>query len=57
MITIIKTEFLKLKRYNIILSGIFMMLLSVVLTIFTSTANDGSFWDFRYLYEQVIKTI
>lgn len=55
MITIIKTEFLKLKRYNIILSGIFMMLLSVVLTIFTSTANDGSFWDFRYLYEQVIK--
>ncbi len=35
MITIIKTEFLKLKRYNIILSGIFMMLLSVVLTIFT----------------------
>ncbi len=55
MITIIKTEFLKLKRYNIIVSGIFMMLLSVVLTIFTSTANDGSLWDFRYLYEQVIK--
>lgn len=32
-----------------------MMLLSVILTIFTSTANDGSYWDFRYLYEQVIK--
>lgn len=55
MISILQTEFIKLKRYNILLSGIFMMLLSVVLTIFTSTANDGSYWDFRYLYEQVIK--
>ena len=31
------------------------MLLSVLLTLFTSMANDGSVWDFAYLTEQVIK--
>lgn len=31
------------------------MLLSVLLTLFTSMANDGSVWDFSYLIEQVIK--
>ena len=31
------------------------MLLSVLLTLFTSMAKDGSVWDFTYLTEQVIK--
>lgn len=31
------------------------MLLSVLLTLFTSMANDGSVWNFSYLTEQVIK--
>ena len=53
--TIVKTELLKLKRYHIIWAGIALMLLSVLLTLFTSMANDGSVWDFRYLIEQVIK--
>ncbi|NMM62588.1 ABC transporter permease [Clostridium sp. P21] len=52
---IAKTEIWKLKRYNIIWAGIALMLLSVLLTLFTSMAKDGSVWDFRYLIEQVIK--
>lgn len=55
MVAIIKTEFLKLKRYYILWAGIALMLLSVLLTMFTSIANDGSVWDFAYLSEQVIK--
>ena len=55
MIAIVKTEFMKLKRYYIIWAGIALMLLSVLLTLFTSIANDGSIWDFSYLSEQVIK--
>lgn len=55
MITIVRMELLKLKRYHIIWAGIALMLLSVLLTLFTSMANDGSVWDFRYLTEQVIK--
>ena len=55
MVVIIKTEFLKLKRYHILWAGIALMLLSVLLTLFTSIANDGSVWDFSYLSEQVIK--
>lgn len=55
MIAIIKTEFMKLKRYHILWAGIALMLLSVLLTLFTSMANDGSVWDFSYLSEQVIK--
>ena len=55
MTVIIKTEFMKLKRYYILWSGIALMLLSVLLTLFTSIANDGSVWDFAYLSEQVIK--
>ena len=55
MTIIIKTEFLKLKRYHILWAGIALMLLSVLLTLFTSIANDGSVWDFAYLSEQVIK--
>ena len=55
MLRIIKTEFYKLKRYHILWAGIALMLLSVLLTLFTSMANDGSVWDFAYLTEQVIK--
>ena len=55
MVRIIKTEFYKLKRYHILLAGVALMLLSVLLTLFTSMANDGSVWDFAYLTEQVIK--
>lgn len=55
MATIIKTEFMKLKRYHILWAGFALMLLSVLLTLFTSIANDGSVWDFAYLSEQVIK--
>lgn len=55
MVRIIKTEFYKLKRYHILWAGVVLMLLSVLLTLFTSMANDGSVWDFAYLTEQVIK--
>ena len=52
---IIKTELWKLKRYHILWAGILLMLLSVVLTLFTATAQDGSVWTFPFLVEQVIK--
>ena len=55
MVRIIKTEFYKLKRYHILWAVVALMLLSVLLTLFTSMANDGSVWDFAYLTEQVIK--
>lgn len=55
MVRIVKTEFYKLKRYHILWTGVALMLLSVLLTLFTSMANDGSVWDFAYLTEQVIK--
>ena len=55
MVCIVKTEFYKLKRYHILWAGVALMLLSVLLTLFTSMANDGSVWDFAYLTEQVIK--
>ena len=42
MVRIVKTEFYKLKRYHILWAGVALMLLSVLLTLFTSMANDGS---------------
>ena len=48
MVRIVKTEFYKLKRYHILWAGVALMLLSVLLTLFTSMANDGSVWDFAY---------
>ena len=51
MVRIVKTEFYKLKRYHILWAGVALMLLSVLLTLFTSMANDGSVWDFSYLTE------
>lgn len=53
----IKTEFCKLKRYFIVWTGIALMLLNVLLTLFTSIAEDGIIWDFLFLYEQVIKNL
>ena len=41
MVTIIKTEFIKLKRYFIIWIGVSLMLLTVLLTLFTTMADDG----------------
>ena len=54
MVRIVKTEFYKLKRYHILWAGVALMLLSVLLTLFPSMANDGSVWDFAYLTEQVV---
>ena len=36
MVRIVKTEFYKLKRYHILWAGVALMLLSVLLTLFTS---------------------
>lgn len=55
MYRIVKTELLKLKRYYILWAGVLLMLFTVVLTLFTSTAEDGSVWTFSNLAEQVIK--
>lgn len=52
---IAKTEYWKMKRYSILWAGVALMLLSVLLTLFTSTANDGMVWTFPILIEQVIK--
>ena len=57
MVRIVKTEFYKLKRYHILWAGVALMLLSVLLTLFTSMANDGSVWDFAYLTEQTDDTL
>ena len=55
MIRMVQTEIWKLKRYRIIWSGVFLMLLSVLLTIFSTTAMDGTIWTFPFFSEQVVK--
>lgn len=55
MYRIIKTEMWKLKRYYIIWAGILLMLLSVGITLFSSTALDGTVWTFPHLVERVIQ--
>lgn len=55
MFRMIRTEIWKLKRYRIIWAGVFLMLLSVLLTIFSTTAMDGTVWTFSFFSEQVIK--
>ncbi len=55
MVRMVKTEIWKLKRYHMIWAGVFLMLLSVVLTIFSTTAKDGTVWTFAFFTEQVIK--
>ena len=49
---IIKTEFLKLKRYSVIKAGIIMTVLSPLLSLFYSTANGGQTWTFDYFMQQ-----
>ena len=55
MLRMVKTEIWKLKRYHMIWAGVFLMLLSVLLTLFSSTALDGTVWTFPFFVEQVIK--
>ena len=55
MLRMIKTELWKLKRYHILWAGVLLMALSVLLALFSSTAQDGSVWTFPFLVEQVIK--
>ncbi|MDD4850107.1 MAG: ABC transporter permease [Gemmiger sp.] len=53
---ILKTELMKLKRYHILWAGVALMLLAVILTLFTTLAEDGTVWSYAFLSEQVIKT-
>lgn len=55
MFHMVKTEIWKLKRYPMIWAGVFLMLLSVLLTLFSTTASDGTVWTFPFFAEQVIK--
>ena len=55
MLVLLKTEFWKLKRYHMVWAGVFLMLLSVLLTVFSTTAQDGSVWTFSFFVEQVLK--
>lgn len=55
MLVTIKTELWKLKRYHMIWAGVLLMLLSVLLTVFTTTALDGTVWTFSHFVEQVMK--
>lgn len=55
MLRIIRTEIWKLKRYYMIWAGVLLMLFSVLLTLFTTTALDGTVWTFSLFTEQVIK--
>lgn len=55
MLVLMKTELWKLKRYYMVWAGVLLMLLSVLLTIFTTTALDSTVWTFPYFAEQVIK--
>ena len=54
MVTIIKTEFMKLKRYFIVWIGVSLMLLTVLLTLFTTMADDGMVWDYQFLFWSTI---
>lgn len=55
MPALMKSELWKLKRYHMIWAGVLLMLLSVLLTVFTTTALDGTVWTFPFFAEQVIK--
>lgn len=55
MLRIVQTEIWKLKRYHMIWAGVLLMLLSVLLTLFSTTAMDGTYWTFPHFAEQVIK--
>ena len=55
MLVLMKTEVWKLKRYHMIWAGVLLMLLSVLLTVFSTTALDGTVWTFSFFVEQVMK--
>lgn len=55
MFRMVRTEVWKLKRYHIIWTGVLLMLISVFLTIFSTTAMDGTYWTFEHFTEQVVK--
>ncbi len=55
MFRMVRTEIWKLKRYHMIWAGILLMLLSVLLTVFSTTASDGIVWTFSFFTEQVLK--
>jgi len=55
MLVLLKSEIRKIKRYRLLYAGVLLMLLSVILTMLTTTAQDGSVWDYQMLYEQVIQ--
>ena len=55
MLVTIKTELWKLKRYNMIWAGVLLMLLAILLTVFTTTAMDGTVWTFSHFADQVMK--
>lgn len=55
MLRMVRTEIWKLKRYHMIWAGILLMLLSVLLTLFSTTALDGTYWTFSHFTEQVLK--
>lgn len=55
MLVMMKTEAWKLKRYHMIWAGVLLMLLSVLLTVFSTTALDGTVWTFPFFAEQVMK--
>lgn len=55
MFRIVKTEIWKLKRYHMIWAGVLLMLLSVLLTMFSTTALDGTLWTCSFFTEQVLK--
>lgn len=46
---------MKLKRYFIVWIGVSLMLLTVLLTLFTTMADDGMVWNYQFLFEQVVK--
>ena len=50
MVRLIKTEFIKMKRYHILWAGVALMLLTVVLTLFTTLAEDGTVWTYRFFF-------
>ncbi|MCM1252297.1 MAG: ABC transporter permease [Clostridium sp.] len=55
MFRVVRSEIWKLKRYHMIWAGVLLMLLSVLLTLFTTTAINDDVWTFSFFTEQVIK--
>lgn len=53
MIPMIYTEFLKLRRYSVVTAGLAMTTLSVLMTLFYATAQDGTLWTFSYYIHSI----